>query len=137
MNIFTYATSLFMILGVYFVVKNRSNISNMKREVLLYSVVPSIIFGAIGHLLLGKQVRSSMGWKDTDGVVTLQRELGLFTVALLIVAVFKLDINVGLVWGLFLIFAGINHLIVQKKVGSVSIADIVYGGFLVGVFYRR
>ncbi len=76
-----------------------------------------------------------MGWKDTDGVVTLQRELGLFTVALLIVAVFKRDINVGLVWGLFLIFAGINHIIVQKKVDSVSIADIVYGGFLIGVFH--
>ncbi len=134
-NIFTYATSLFLILGVYFMVKNKSNMRTAKREILLYSVIPSIIFGAIGHLLLGKQVRSSMGWKDTDGVVTLQRELGLFTVALLIVAVFKRDINVGLVWGLFLIFAGINHIIVQKKVDSVSIADIVYGGFLIGVFH--
>jgi hypothetical protein len=134
-NIFTYATSLFLILGVYFIVKNKSNNKTAKREILLYSVIPSIIFGSIGHLALGKQVRSSMGWKDTDGVVTLQRELGLFTVALLIMAVLKLDINVGLVWGIFLVFAGINHIIVQKKADTVAIADIVYGGFLIGVFH--
>jgi len=132
-NLFSLGTLIFFIIGVVFSIKNKGS-SIATKNILMYSVIPSIIFVAVGHLLLGSNVRDSMGWGDTPGVVTLQRELGLFTVALLMVSILKTDVNIGLVWGLFLLLAGINHVIVTKKIESVAISDIVYGVFLVWTF---
>jgi hypothetical protein len=105
----------------------------MKEYVLMYSVIPSLIFSVIGHFFLSGKVRQSMGWSEDKGVITLQRELGLFTLALLVLGIFKKTADVG-IWGLFLVAAGINHIIVNKGVDEVSSMDLVYGALLVILF---
>lgn len=135
--VFTSGTAVFMVIGLYFFVKNKNDPEKAKQDILLYSVVPSLIFGASGHLVLAKQVRGWQKWGNSPGVVTLQRELGLFTLALLAVALWKREDDVGLIWGIFLVLAGLNHIIVQKKITDVAVADIVYGAFLVKVFGER
>lgn len=135
--VFTSGTVVFMVIGLYFFAKNKNDSEKAKQDILLYSVVPSLIFGASGHLVLAKQVRGWQKWGNSPGVVTLQRELGLFTLALLAVALWKREDDVGLIWGIFLVLTGLNHIIVQKKITDVAVADIVYGAFLLKVFGER
>jgi FtsH-binding integral membrane protein len=132
--IFVVATIIFLALGVFFSAKDKDDREKMKQDVLMYSVVPSLIFGTIGHLFLASKTREDMGWDNSTGVITLQRELGLFTASLLVIALTKKEPGVGLGWGLFLLAAGINHIIVNNKVGEVAMIDIVYGLFLMLVF---
>ena len=102
----------------------------------MYSVIPSLIFSVIGHFFLSDKVRQSMGWSEDKGVITLQRELGLFTLALLGVAIFKKTADIGLIWALFLVAAGINHIFVNKGVDGVSSMDLLYGSLLAILFFR-
>ena len=132
--IFVVATIIFLALGVFFSAKDKNDREKMKQNVLMYSVVPSLIFGTIGHLFLASKTREDMGWDSSTGVITLQRELGLFTASLLVIALLKKEPGVGLGWGLFLFSAGINHIIVNKQVGEVAMINIVYGLFLMVVF---
>ena len=121
---------IFLAIAVYFSVKYKETPDKMKEYVLMYSVVPSLIFSVIGHSVLGGKVRLSMGWSEDKGVITLQRELGLFTLALLVVAIFRKTDDIGMIWGLFLIFACLNHVYTNKKFDEVSSMDLVYGCLL-------
>jgi uncharacterized protein YneF (UPF0154 family) len=132
--IFVVSTIIFLALGVFFSVRDKNNKKKMQNNVLMYSVVPSLIFGTFGHLFLASKTREDMGWDNSIGVITLQRELGLFTASLLVIALTKKEPCVGLGWGIFLLAAGINHIIVNNKVGEVAMVDIVYGLFLMVVF---
>jgi len=132
---FAIGTLICLIIGVIFAVRNTEDRERTKQNILMYSVIPSIIFGIFGHLVFGAKVRHAMKWGDGPGTLTLQREIGLISIALLAVAVTKKDVNIGLIWGVFLVLAGINHFIETKKVGEVIIvADIVFGLFLVLMF---
>ena len=132
--IFVVSTIIFLALGVFFSVRDKNDKKKMQNNVLMYSVVPSLIFGTFGHLFLASKTREDMGWDNSTGVITLQRELGLFTASLLVIALTKKEPGVGLGWGIFLLAAGINHIIVNNKVGEVAMVDIVYGLFLMIVF---
>lgn len=128
------ATIIFLSLGIFFLVRDKDDREKMKQDVLMYSVVPSLVFGTIGHLFLASKTRESMGWDNSVGVITLQRELGLFTASLLVIALKNKEPGVGLGWGIFLLAAGINHIVVTGSVGEVAILDIIYGLFLMAVF---
>ena len=54
--------------------------------------------------------------------------------SLLGVTLIKKELGVGLIWGIFLLTAGLNHIITEKKLNEVSIIDIIYGLFLIRVF---
>jgi hypothetical protein len=88
-KLFVVANIIFLAIAVFFSVKYKESPDKMKEYVLMYSVIPSLIFSVIGHFFLSGKVRQSMGWSEDKGVITLQRELGLFTLALLGVAIFK------------------------------------------------
>lgn len=136
-KLFVVANIIFLAIAVFFSVKYKeSPPDKMKEYVLMYSVIPSLIFSLIGHFFLSGKVRQSMGWSEDKGVITLQRELGLFTLALFIVAIFKKKktANIGLIWAIFLVAAGINHIIVNKCVDGVSSMDLLYGSLVVYLF---
>ena len=133
-KLFVVANIIFLLIAVFFSVKYKESPDKMKENVLMYSVIPSLIFSVIGHFFLSDKVRQSMGWSEDKGVITLQRELGLFTLALLGVAIFKQTVDVGLIWALFLVAVGINHIIVNKGVDGVSSMDLVYGSLLLILF---
>ena len=135
-KLFVVANIIFLAIAVFFSVKYKKYPDKMKEYVLMYSVIPSLIFSVIGHFFLSDKVRQSMGWSEDKGVITLQRELGLFTLALLIVAIFKKTSDIGLIWALFLVAAGINHIIVNKGVDGVSSMDLLYGSLLAILFFR-
>ena len=135
-KLFVVANIIFLAIAVFFSVKYKESPDKMKENVLMYSVIPSLIFSVIGHFVLGGKVRQSMGWSEDKGVITLQRELGLFTLALLGVAIFKKTSDIGLIWALFLVAAGINHIIVNKGVDGVSSMDLLYGSLLAILFFR-
>lgn len=135
-KLFVVANIIFLAIAVFFSVKYKESPDKMKENVLMYSVIPSLIFSVIGHFFLSDKVRQSMGWSEDKGVITLQRELGLFTLALLGVAIFKKTSDIGLIWALFLVAAGINHIIVNKGVDGVSSMDLLYGSLLVILFFR-
>ena len=135
-KLFVIANIIFLIIAVFFSVKYKKTPDKMKEYIMIYSVIPSLIFSVIGHFVLGSKVRQSMGWSEDKGVITLQRELGLFTLALLGVAIFKKTSDIGLIWALFLVAAGINHIIVNKGVDGVSSMDLLYGSLLVILFFR-
>lgn len=133
-KLFVVANIIFLAIAVFFSVKYKESPDKMKEYVLMYSVIPSLIFSVIGHFFLSGKVRQSMGWSEDKGVITLQRELGLFTLALLGVAIFKKTADIGLIWALFLVAAGINHIIVNKGVDGVSSMDLLYGSLLAILF---
>jgi len=133
-KLFVVANIIFLAIAVFFSVKYKESPDKMKENVLMYSVIPSLIFSVIGHFFLSDKVRQSMGWSEDKGVITLQRELGLFTLALLGVAIFKKTADIGLIWALFLVAAGINHIIVNKGVDGVSSMDLLYGSLLAILF---
>lgn len=133
-KLFVVANIIFLAIAVFFSVKYKESPDKMKENVLMYSVIPSLIFSVIGHFFLSDKVRQSMGWSEDKGVITLQRELGLFTLALLGVAIFKKTSDIGLIWALFLVAAGINHIIVNKGVDGVSSMDLLYGSLLAILF---
>jgi len=133
-KLFVVANIIFLAIAVFFSVKYKKYPDKMKEYVLMYSVIPSLIFSVIGHFFLSDKVRQSMGWSEDKGVITLQRELGLFTLALLGVAIFKKTADIGLIWALFLVAAGINHIIVNKGVDGVSSMDLLYGSLLAILF---
>ena len=133
-KLFVVANIIFLAIAVFFSVKYKESPDKMKENVLMYSVIPSLIFSVIGHFFLSDKVRQSMSWSEDKGVITLQRELGLFTLALLGVAIFKKTADIGLIWALFLVAAGINHIIVNKGVDGVSSMDLLYGSLLAILF---
>jgi hypothetical protein len=133
-KLFVVANIIFLAIAVFFSVKYKESPDKIKENVLMYSVIPSLIFSVIGHFFLSGKVRQSMGWSEDKGVITLQRELGLFTLALLGVAIFKKTADIGLIWALFLVAAGINHIIVNKGVDGVSSMDLLYGSLLAILF---
>ena len=129
-KLFVVANIIFLAIAVFFSVKYKKTPDKMKEYIMIYSVIPSLIFSVIGHFVLGSKVRQSMGWTEDKGVITLQRELGLFTLALLVVAIFRKTDDIGMIWGLFLIFACLNHVYTNKKFDEVSSMDLVYGCLL-------
>jgi hypothetical protein len=135
-KLFVVANIIFLSIAVFFSIKYKESPDKMKENVLMYSVIPSLIFSVIGHFFLSDKVRQSMGWSEDKGVITLQRELGLFTLALLGVAIFKKTADIGLIWALFLVAAGINHIFVNKGVDGVSSMDLLYGSLLAILFFR-
>lgn len=131
--IFLILTTIFLLIGMYFYIKKTNN-KKKQENIIKYSVIPSLIFSIIGHLLLSSKIRKDMNWGNSIGVVTLQRELGLLTLSLLVVTLIKKELGIGLIWGIFLLTAGLNHIITEKKLNEVSIIDIIYGLFLIRVF---
>ena len=77
-------------------------------------VLPLMIYSVIGHLLLTNIVSKSIGWKNSP----FQKELGYFTLALLLVMIWsnytntKLETKIALsyVWIIFIMLAALNHI---------------------------
>ena len=90
-------------------------------------ILPLILYSTIGHLIFTNAVSKSIGWKKSP----FQKELGYFTLALLIVGIWsnythtRLETKIALsyVWIIFIILAVFNHIYEFTK-GNHSINTI-------------
>lgn len=112
------------------------NLSKTRKQVMEFSVIPSLFFAAAGHLIFGKRVRRSQGWGSDMGTVTLQREVGLMELIMGIASIYTVDNpqHMANVWAVMLIAMGLNHVLIKKKITTVAALDIVYGCLLLAVF---
>ena len=89
---------------------------------------PLVIYSSIGHLIFTNSVASSIGWKSSP----FQKELGYFTLSLLLVMIWsnysntkiKTKISLSYVWIIFIMFAALNHIYELKK-GNISLNNIL------------
>ncbi len=119
-----------------------------KKQITLYALIPSLVYSTFGHLVIGEKIQKGMGWSG-KGVSTLQHELGIMQIMLLVAAIWgawkkqrTVEATVGIVWGLSLIAMGIQHLITLSRhndtTGSalpVGLIDIALGGIFTVVYY--
>ena len=127
--IFIVVQLIFLAVALTIVCLERDDLVKMRKEVLYYSVIPSLFFSSSGHLLFGKRIREAMGWGNGVGVVTLERELGIMEFVMGVSATLTTSEPqyIGTLWGTMLIAMGINHILVTKRVSSVAVIDLVYG----------
>ena len=114
-----------------------------KNKVTLFALIPSLLYSTFEHLVIGKKVRKLMGWSG-KGVSTLQNELGIMQLMLLVAAIWGawkreriVEATVGIVWGLSLIVMGIQHFLTSR--GSaipVGIIDISLGFIFILVYHQ-
>ena len=77
-------------------------------------ILPLVIYSSIGHLIFSNKVAESIGWKKSP----FQKELGYFTLSLLLVMIWsnytntKLETKIALsyVWIIFIMLAALNHI---------------------------
>ena len=147
--IFIVVQLVFIAVAAYGVVARHSSahhpdrLSKLQKQVMQFSVIPSLFFASVGHLFFGKQVRESQGWGNDTGTITLQREIGLME---LVMALFSVHQDVtgkasvdespvmGSLWGVILATLGFNHILINKKLTTMAILDIVYGFLLMLLF---
>lgn len=97
---------------------------------ILYNgmIIPLVIYSTIGHLIFTNSVASSIGWKSSP----FQKELGYFTLSLLLVMIWsnysntrlETKISLSYVWVIFIMFAALNHIYELKK-GNISLNNIL------------
>lgn len=97
---------------------------------ILYNgmIIPLVIYSTIGHLIFTNSVASSIGWKSSP----FQKELGYFTLSLLLVMIWsnysntrlETKISLSYVWIIFIMFAALNHIYELKK-GNISLNNIL------------
>ena len=128
---------LIVLLSILSVEKiQKKNMDKIRKDVFIYSVIPSLAYSTIGHLFLSKNIRQNMNWDNSNGVITLQRELGITQLAMFIIACIstKNPKYISYLWGLMLILMGMNHFIVTKKFNIVGLIDILYGAAILGLY---
>lgn len=142
MNLYFYSFILILTITllVYGHIKEQP-IEQIRKNIFLYGFLTSSIYGVIGHLFYAKNVRKSMNWGSSKGVVTLQRELGIVQLSMLILGIvcyakkdFKSCYVLAVVWSIFILLAGINHFIVGNK-SPIAFLDIVQGAVMFFTFY--
>ena len=77
-------------------------------------IIPLVIYSSIGHLIFSDKIAKSIGWKKSP----FQKELGYFTLSLLLVMIWSNYINTRLetkislsyVWIIFILMAALNHI---------------------------
>lgn len=97
---------------------------------ILYNgmIIPLVIYSTIGHLIFTNSVANSIGWKSSP----FQKELGYFTLSLLLVMIWsnysntrlETKISLSYVWIIFIMFAALNHIYEIKK-GNISLNNIL------------
>ena len=97
---------------------------------ILYNgmIIPLVIYSTIGHLIFTNSVANSIGWKNSP----FQKELGYFTLSLLLVMIWsnysntrlETKISLSYVWIIFIMFAALNHIYEFKK-GNISLNNIL------------
>lgn len=114
----------------------KKHIAYLRKDIFNFTVIPSLAIAASGHLFFGSQIRKGMGWDNSTGTVTLERELGITQLAMFIIACIPNNPPeyIGSLWGLMLFMMGINHFIVKKEFSLVGMLDIIYGGLLIALF---
>jgi len=137
-DIFKYIPYFIIVFTVILVVVNKDKSSLERSKILFqYSVIPTLAYFVIGHLFLTDKVRKDQGWSDDTGVITLQREIGLTTLVLFIVACVSTDYPqyVSVIYGGMLVLFGINHALISgsKNIHTI-IFDIIYGVMLLYLF---
>ena len=134
-----YFQILFIIifLLIFIIAKNqKKDISYLRKNIFNFAVIPSLAIATSGHLFFGSQIRKGMGWDNTIGTVTLERELGITQLAMFIIACIPNNPPeyIGSLWGLMLVMMGINHFIVRKEFSLFGLSDIIYGGLLIALY---
>lgn len=132
MNIIYYNIVQYLIIIIAIIRLNMSNnrIDSDTYTNILYNgmIIPLVIYSTIGHLIFTNSVADSIGWKSSP----FQKELGYFTLSLLLVMIWsnysntkiKTKISLSYVWIIFIMFAALNHIYELKK-GNISLNNIL------------
>ena len=131
MNIIYYNIIQYLIIIIAILRLNTINkIDSNTYTNILYNgmIIPLVIYSTIGHLIFTNSVASSIGWKNSP----FQKELGYFTLSLLLVMIWsnysntrlETKISLSYVWIIFIIFAALNHIYEFKK-GNISLNNIL------------
>lgn len=131
MNIIYYNIIQYLIIIIAIIRLNTINkIDSNTYTNILYNgmIIPLVIYSTIGHLIFTNSVASSIGWKSSP----FQKELGYFTLSLLLVMIWsnysnakiKTKISLSYVWIIFIMFAALNHIYELKK-GNISLNNIL------------
>ena len=135
MNIIYYNIVQYLIIIIAIIRLNMSNkIGNrMNSDTyinILYNgmIIPLVIYSTIGHLIFTNSVADSIGWESSP----FQKELGYFTLSLLLVMIWsnysnirlETKISLSYVWIIFIMFAALNHIYEFKK-GNISLNNIL------------
>ena len=91
-------------------------------------IIPLVIYSSIGHLIFSDKIAKSIGWNKSP----FQKELGYFTLSLLLVMIWSNYINTRLetkislsyVWIIFILMAALNHIYEINK-GNYSWNNIL------------
>ena len=137
-DVFKYVPYFIIVFTIMLIVFNKVKSAVERNKILFqYSVIPTLAYFAIGHLFLADKVKKDQGWSDDTGVTTLQREIGLTTLVLFIVACVTPDYPqyVSVIYGGMLVLFGINHALISgsKNIHTI-IFDIIYGAMLLYLF---
>ncbi len=132
---------LFVLIIIFVTIQNKnSNYKKIQQDVFSYSVIPSLAYFSIGHLVFYKKVRKDQGWSDDKGVEILQREIGLIELSLFTIACYTTDNPkyVSNILGLMLVMLGFNHILTSGYDNiDIAIFDILYGSLLLYIFTRE
>lgn len=132
---------LFVLIVIFVIIANKnSNYQKIQKDVFNYSVIPSLAYFTIGHLVFYKKVREDQGWSDDKGVEVLQREIGIVELSLFTIACFTTDNPkyVSNIFGLMLVLFGFNHIFTSGSDNiDIAIFDILYGSMLLYIFARK
>jgi hypothetical protein len=131
MNIIYYNIVQYLIIIIAIIRLNTINkIDSDTYTNILYNgmIIPLVIYSTIGHLIFTNSVADSIGWKSSP----FQKELGYFTLSLLLVMIWsnysntkiKTKISLSYVWIIFIMFAALNHIYELKK-GNISLNNIL------------
>jgi len=131
MNIIYYNIVQYLIIIIAILRLNTINkIDSNTYTNILYNgmIIPLVIYSTIGHLIFTNSVASSIGWKSSP----FQKELGYFTLSLLLVMIWsnysntrlETKISLSYVWIIFIMFAALNHIYELKK-GNISLNNIL------------
>ena len=131
MNIIYYNIIQYLIIIIAIIRLNTINKIDINTYTnILYNgmIIPLVIYSTIGHLIFTNSVADSIGWKSSP----FQKELGYFTLSLLLVMIWsnysntrlETKISLSYVWIIFIMFAALNHIYELKK-GNISLNNIL------------
>ena len=131
MNIIYYNIVQYLIIIIAIIRLNTINKIDSNTYInILYNgmIIPLVIYSTIGHLIFTNSVADSIGWKSSP----FQKELGYFTLSLLLVMIWsnysntrlETKISLSYVWIIFIMFAALNHIYEFKK-GNISLNNIL------------
>lgn len=139
--IFKITPYLFVLIVIFVIITNKnSNYQKIQKDVFNYSVIPSLAYFAIGHLVFYKKVREDQGWSNDKGVEILQREIGIVELTLFAAACFTTSDPkyVSIIFGLMLVLFGFNHISTSGYENiDIAIFDILYGSMLLYIYTRK